>query len=97
MTEMIKKELISEEILGDRLKREQLNFLYDLMVIIYNSPARPKMFEKSMLKNKMISLSIPQLTALKTIQRMDLVYSKKIIEKKEQEMFHRSRRMFRLS
>lgn len=71
-----------EVILGDRRKREQLNFMYEVFKIIYDGLSRKKLLEKSM---KLINLSIPRLVALKSLIRIDDVFQTKYKEVTEGE------------
>ncbi len=41
--EMVYLENEIVDILGDRLKREQLNFIYDVVKVIYDGPSRKKL------------------------------------------------------
>jgi len=64
MTALITLENEIDVILGDRLKREQLNFMYDVLKIVFDGPSRKKLLAKS---DKIILLSIPKLVALKAL------------------------------
>lgn len=80
MTEVITLENEIEEILGDRLKREQLNFMYDVLKIVYDGPSRKKLLSKS---DKILCLSIPKLVALKSLERIYEVFQAKYKEVSE--------------
>jgi len=77
---MITLENEYEVILGDRLKREQLNFMYDVMKIVYDGKSRDKLINKT---DKMLCLSIPKLVALKSLQRIHEVFQAKYKEVSE--------------
>ena len=91
INKLIECEEISEIILGNRLRREQLNFLFETTNIIYNSPGRRKLFETDKKKMKMINLSIPQLTILKSLERMHEIYTTKLKELIDPSPFERRR------
>ena len=80
MTNLINLENEYEEILGDRLKREQLNFMYDVMKIVYDGKSRDKLINKT---DKMLCLSIPKLVALKSLERIHEVFQAKYKEVSE--------------
>lgn len=80
MTAVINLENEIDVILGDRLKREQLNFMYKVLKIVYDGPSRKKLLTKS---DKIILLSIPKLVALKTLERIHEVFSTKFKELSE--------------
>lgn len=71
-----------EIILGDRRKREQLNFMYDVLKVIFNGLSKKKLLEKSM---KLMNLSIPRLVALKSLIKIHEVFQKKYKEVSEGE------------
>jgi hypothetical protein len=77
MTSLIELENEFEEILGDRLKREQLNFMYDVLKIVYDGHSRKKLLSKS---EKILCLSIPKLVALKSLERIYEVFQAKYTE-----------------
>lgn len=81
--------MVAENLLGNRLKREQLNFMYDNVNIIFQSPGKERLFEKDKKRRKMINLSIPQLIILKSLQRMHEIYEKKLKERIDPEPFKR--------
>jgi len=89
MEEMQEAEAIAEPIMGNRLQREQLNFLYDQIDIIFKSPGWKKLFDVGKEKNKMILYSIPQLVVLKSIERMHSIFNVKLKEQTEPEPYHR--------
>lgn len=80
MTAVINLENEIDVILGDRLKREQLNFMYKVLKIVYDGPSRKKLLTKS---DKIILLSIPKLVALKALERIHEVFSTKFKELSE--------------
>ena len=77
ITALITLENELEVILGDRLKREQLNFMFNVLKIVYEGPSRKKLLSKS---DKILNLSIPKLVALKSLERIDEVFNAKYKE-----------------
>lgn len=75
-----------EIILGDRRKREQLNFMYEVISIIYNGPSKKKLLQKK--KSFLISV-IPRLVALKTLLKIHEIFQKKYVEVSEGEDFEK--------
>lgn len=79
---LIDLELRLEVILGDRRKREQLNFMYEVLKIIYDGLSKKKLLEKS---KKLMNLSIPRLVALKSLIRINDIFQRKYKEVSEGE------------
>ena len=80
INDLINQELLSEQLLGDRLKREQLNFVFDNLKLIFKSIGKDKMLDRS---EKMLELTIPRLIALKTLEQIDKIYKRKFEEATE--------------
>lgn len=97
MSEMQQCEETAEVIMGNRLQREQLNFLYNQVNIIYNSPGRKKLLMNDLRHSKMIMLSIPRLVILKCLEQMHKVYMKKVKEKLEPDPIKRRRCLLKQS
>ena len=91
INEQTKCEIVAENLLGNRLKREQLNFMYDKVNIIFLSPGKDRLFVTDTKKMKMINLSIPQLIILKSLERMHQIHEKKLKEIIDPEPFKRCR------
>lgn len=89
INDMIAAEDLAEKLLGNRLKREQLNFMFEQLNIIYVSPGKDRLFEKDKKKRKMIKVSIPMLIILKSLERMHAIYTKKLDEQINPEPFKR--------
>ena len=84
ITSMVALENEIEVILGDRRKREQLNFMYEVLKVIYDGPSRKKLLDK---REKLRVLSIPRLVALKSLQRINEIFRTKYIEVSEEEPY----------
>jgi hypothetical protein len=92
ITELVNLENEIEVILGDRLKREQLNFMYDVLKVIYDGRSRKKLLKKrekdKPWRDKMMTLSIPRLVALKSLEQINNIFQRKYIEVAEGEPYH---------
>ena len=62
--DMVKKDIISQWLMGDELKQDQFNFLYEVIKIIYDSALRDKLISRDPI---IIDYVIPNLTALKSL------------------------------
>lgn len=60
-------------LIGDDLKRDQLNFVFDNLAIVLESKGKEKMLKKEELITK---ISVPKLLVFKTLQKMRSVKKK---------------------
>eukprot|EP01017_Pseudomicrothorax_dubius_P030717 TRINITY_DN3854_c0_g1_i1.p1 TRINITY_DN3854_c0_g1~~TRINITY_DN3854_c0_g1_i1.p1 ORF type:complete len:620 (-),score=171.56 TRINITY_DN3854_c0_g1_i1:394-2253(-) len=76
---VIDKEIIAEYLLGTPLRRDQINFLFDVLYLIFKSKkeARQILLLQENPDAKMIDIVIPRLTIFKTIQHMAKVLARK--------------------
>lgn len=76
LTVLLKEELITDRLLGNELKRDQINFIAETLGIIQK--ANP-LAEKFMLQEdpNAMEISIPRLVAFRTIQRMRFILDRK--------------------
>lgn len=77
---LIKQETLVERLMGDRLKREQLNFMYEAMECLFEGLARRKFIARG---QKIVWLAIPELVALKSLVRINEVFQRKFVEATE--------------
>jgi len=70
VNELIEQEIISERILGSDLKRDQLNFLFNTILYIYNSPAKDKLLADGPDNEIIIEYVIPKLTVLRYLDHI---------------------------
>jgi len=70
INDLIEQEIISEKILGSDLKRDQLNFLFNTILYIYNSPAREKLLADAPDNEIIIEHVIPKLTVLRYLDHI---------------------------
>lgn len=72
---MVDSELICERLLGDELKRDQLNFVHATLSVINETPAKEQLEKKeeAILKN-----AVPKLLIFKTLQKMRGVIKKAV-------------------
>lgn len=61
---MVKKDITAQWLVGDEIKQDQFNFLYEVVKIIYDSALREKLVNRDPI---IIEQVIPNLTALKSI------------------------------
>ena len=80
----IHKENVSEIIMGNKLSRFQLNFLYNTFEIIYLSPSKNKMLAMA---EKIVEKTMPELAILKTLEQMHKVFTIKYNELKTKKDF----------
>ena len=78
-TDMIKKDYIAQWLMGDDLKQDQFQFLYETVKIIYDSALKSKLLERD---PTIINTVIPQLVAYKSIMRIRNIQLKKYAEEK---------------
>ena len=77
MKDLLDAELTSHHLLGDQLKRDQLNFTYQVVDIIKQSPAAQKLIDKEV---SILKISIPFLVVFKTFQHMRAILDNKLEE-----------------
>jgi hypothetical protein len=66
--EFIERELIAERMLGSDLKRDQLNFLFNTILYVFNSPAKEKLLSDG---NEIVTENIiPKLTILRYLDHI---------------------------
>ena len=61
---MIKAELIADNLMEDLQKKDQLNFVYDTLRIIMDSPAKEKLLSR---EDSIMKTTIPYLIIFKVI------------------------------
>lgn len=86
MKSLIEQEVLSESLLGDRRKREQLNFTFSVLKIIFDGLAREKFLRKG---EKVLNLAIPELIALKSLEQINNIFQRKFIEETEGQKYKR--------
>ena len=74
---LVDYELICERLIGDPLKRDQLNFAHQSLDLIMKTPGQDKMLSK---ENTFTQVAIPKLLIYKNLQRIRNVLD---IEKQE--------------
>ena len=62
--DMVKKDIVAQWLMGNELKQDQFNFLYEVIKIIYDSALRDKLIARDPI---IIDYVIPNLTALKSL------------------------------
>ena len=62
--------MIADHLLGDQLKRDQINFAYQVLFKVFETPAKEKLLRKD---ESMLKTSIPMLIAFKTLEKMIIV------------------------
>lgn len=67
MTQLVKKDLLVQWLVGDELKQDQFKFIFDTCNIIYESPLRDKFLEAKSDKDPIFDSVIPKLCAYKAI------------------------------
>lgn len=82
--DLIQRELVAETIMGNKLSRCQLNFLYDTVGIVYNNPSKTKLMNNA---EKIIEKTIPELAVLRSLMQMHKVFSIKLSELREKKEF----------
>ena len=83
--DMVKKDVITQWLMGDQLKQDQFNFLYEVIKIIYDSALRDKLIAGD---KELINEVIPQLVAFKSImaiRNIQLTKAKEAFHDKEKE------------
>ncbi len=75
---VVDNDVICQWLMGDELKRNQLCFLYEVLVILYNSPARKHLLDEN---KDLLEKTIPMITAFETILKMKTI----IVEKEDHE------------
>ncbi len=68
--------------MGDQLKRDQLEFLYDTVKIIYDCALRPRLVDPDQNKH-LIQNIIPQMAAYRAILVITRIIQRKMTEKKK--------------
>ena len=85
---MVRKDFISQWLMGDELKQDQFKFFYDTVKIVYDSALRDLLLQGN---EKVLDDVIPQLIAykaimnIKRINEMKMDEAKKAKEKQERE------------
>lgn len=85
---MVRKDFISQWLMGDELKQDQFKFFYDTVKIVYYSALRDLLLQGN---EKVLDDVIPQLIAykaimnIKRINEMKMDEAKKAKEKQERE------------
>ena len=79
--DMVAKDVTAQWLMGNKLKNDQLCFLYDVVKIIYKSPLRMKLinFDKDMVENV-----IPEMAAFRALLVIKDILQVKIDEKKKE-------------
>jgi len=86
VNEMIKAELIADNLMEDLQKKDQLNFVYDTLKIIMDSPAKEKLLAR---EDSIMKTTIPYLIIFKTIQRMRSILDRKQNDIDEEKKFEK--------
>jgi hypothetical protein len=68
---------VAEKIMGNKLSRFQLNFLYETVGIVYNNPSKAKLINNA---EKIIEKTVPELAVLRCLMQMDRVFGIKLSE-----------------
>ena len=81
--DMVKKDIIAQWLMGDELKQDQFNFLYEVVKIVYDSALRDKLIKGD---KEVVNEVIPQLVAFKSvmvIRNIQLKKAKEVAHEKE--------------
>lgn len=70
MTELVKKDLLVQWLVGDELKQDQFKFIFDTVNVIYESPLRDKFLGIKNDNDPLIESVIPKLCAFKGLMRI---------------------------
>jgi len=68
--QLIEQELIAERMLGNDLKRDQLNFLFNTILYIFKTPAKDRLLSDGQEKEVVIDYVIPMLTVLRYLDHI---------------------------
>lgn len=83
LKKLVDYELICERLIGDSLKRDQLNFTYQSIGLIIKTPGHNKLLEKNETYTK---YSIPKLLIYKNIQQIRMILDGEIQQKIKDEV-----------
>ena len=70
INQLIEHELIAERMLGSDLKRDQLNFIYNTILYIFNTPVKDKLLGEAPDNEIVIEHVIPKLTVLRYLDHI---------------------------
>ena len=76
--DMVKKDVTAQWLMGDKLKNDQLCFLYEVTKIIYSSPLKQQLINKD---KDLVEQVIPKLAAFKALLVIKNILQVKIEEK----------------
>lgn len=79
---MEKQELVAERLLGNRLKREQFNFLFQTLKCLFHCSGKQKFLSRS---EKILQFSVPHLAVLKSMVQAHKIFWRKFTESTEGE------------
>jgi hypothetical protein len=82
MENLINVDHIAERLVGNCLKRAQINFFYDVCKIIYNSPAKNDLVKKN---KKICEKTIPKLLILQSMKHFNEIFENKVASIKKRE------------
>jgi len=83
LKKLVDYELICERLIGDPLKRDQLNFMYQTLDLIMKTPGQDKMLSK---EDTFTQVAIPKLVVYKNLQRIRTVLDTEKQEKTKNEI-----------